>query len=95
MYIVDGIAYAGEQEKPIRVKSVRALSGYKLRLRFTNETEKEFDFNPLLSAPAFQPLKDENVFRSVYVDRGFVTWCDGSIDIAPERLYNDSTPIQS
>ena len=36
MYIVDGIAYAGEPEQLIRVKSVRALDDYKLLLLFTN-----------------------------------------------------------
>jgi hypothetical protein len=44
----------------------------------------------LLSYPAFQPLRDENVFRAVQVDHGVVTWMDGEIDIAPETMYADS-----
>jgi len=30
------------------------------------------------------------VFKTVYVDYGTVVWCDGTIDIAPEYLYNTS-----
>lgn len=50
MYIKNGIAYAGEQARP---------------------------------------LNDEAVFHSVYINCGVTTWNDGSIDIAPEYLYEN------
>ena len=34
MYIIDGIAYAGEKTKPIKVSGVRPLDDFKLWLRF-------------------------------------------------------------
>jgi len=40
-----------------------------------------------LKAPAFAPLEDDKVFRSVYIDYGAPVWNDGDIDIAPETLY--------
>lgn len=60
MYIIDGIAYAGEAEKPISVKSVRPLDDYKLWIRFTTNEVKVFDFTQLLDFPAYAPLKDKN-----------------------------------
>ena len=63
---------------------------YKLWLRFNTGEAKIFDFTPLLSAAAFAPLKDEKLFREVYIDYGMPVWNDGNIDIAPETLYANS-----
>ena len=87
MYVRDGIAYAGEPDKIITVKSVRPLDGFKLWVRFSTNEVKVFDFTPLLDSPAFQPLRDKVVFDRAYVDYGVVVWLDGDIDIAPETLY--------
>lgn len=94
MYIINGIVYAGEKSPAIKVSGVRVLKndGYKLWLHFNTGEEKIFDFSPLLDKPAFVPLKDKELFESVYLDYGFVLWGDGSIDIAPEYLYQNSTP---
>jgi hypothetical protein len=89
MYVIDGIAYAGEREPIISVKSVRPLEGYRLWLRFSTGEEKIFDFSPLLGAPGFKSLENKDVFNSVYVDYGIPVWNDGEIDIAPELLYQD------
>lgn len=93
MYIQDGIAYAGEQKQPVRVSGVRPLNGHKLWVRFHTGEAKIFDFTPLLNSPAFAPLTDETVFREVYIDYGVTVWCDGSIDIAPEVLYEKGVSV--
>ena len=85
MYIVDGIAYAGEQKQPIRAKAVRPLDSYKLLITFCNDERRVFDFAPLLEMPCYS-----SVFDRVYVDYGTVCWNDGDIDIAPETVYNES-----
>ena len=95
MYIIDGIAYAGEQTPEIKVKSVRALPDYKLWVRFNDNSEKIFDFNSLLEYPAYMPLKDINMFNGVYVDVGIVVWNNGEIDISPERLYKDGISTEN
>ncbi len=87
MYIKDGIAYAGEQPKPIKVSGVRPLDDYKLWLRFNTGETKIFDFATILNTPAFSPLKDKKLFGAVYIDFGVPVWNDGDIDIAPEFLY--------
>ena len=93
MYIVDGIAYAGEPAREIKVSGVRPLDGHRLWLRFNTGEAKIFDFTPLLSSPAFAPLADDTVFRNVYIDFGMTVWNDGAIDIAPERLYQDGKAV--
>ena len=89
MYVVDGIAYSGEKEKPVTVISVRPMEEYKLWLRFSTGELKTFDFAPLLDSVVFQPLKDKALFDGVYIDYGVPVWNDGAIDIAPEYLYKN------
>ena len=90
MYIIDGIAYAGETTLPVRICGVRPLDGYKLWIRFNTGETGIFDFTPLLSAPAFVPLREPEIFRSVYIDYDTAVWQDGEIDIAPEYLYENA-----
>ena len=87
MYTVNGIVYAGEQKPPIKVSGVRPLDGHKLWIRFNTGEIKIFDFEKELSSPAFMPLIDNELFRSVYIDYGVTVWDNGNIDIAPEYLY--------
>lgn len=88
MYVSDGIAYAGEKIPAIKICGVRPMKDYKLWLRFTTGETKVFDFKPLLSQPAFAPLKDAATFAGVYIDYGVTVWNDGDIDIAPQYLYD-------
>lgn len=95
MYIQNGIAYAGEQAKPITVSGVRPLPGHRLWVRFSTGEAKIFDFTPLLDAPAFRPLKEPEVFSGVYIDYGVTVWQDGDIDVAPEYLYEHGVPAEA
>lgn len=95
MYIIDGIAYAGEQAKIINVKSVRPIEEYKVIITFSNDEKKIFDFSSLLNMPCYQPLKDKETFRSVYVECGTLVWNDGKIDIAPETLYEKGVSVDT
>jgi hypothetical protein len=90
MYIVNDIAYAGDQTQPIKISGVRPMKEYKLWLRFSTGEARVFDFKPLLSQKGFEPLADPEVFAGVYIDYGVTVWNDGNIDIAPEYLYENS-----
>lgn len=92
MYVIDGIAYAGEQRKSISIKSACPLNDYKVLVCFGNGERKIFDFAPLLDMQCYQPLKDKSVFDRVYVECGTLCWNDGDIDIAPETVYEQSLP---
>ena len=91
MFIKDGIAYAGEMQPAVKVSGVRPMDDFLLWVRFSTGEAKVFDFKPLLDSPAFAPLKDDAVFRGVYIDYGVAVWMDGDVDISPEYLYRNST----
>lgn len=95
MYIVNGIAYAGEPKQPVKISGIRPMKDHRLWVRFNTGEAKIFDFTPLLETPAFAPLKDEETFKNVYIDFGVACWNDGDIDIAPEYLYQHGTPEQT
>lgn len=94
MYELDGILYAGSNSPMIKVVDVKPLPDYKLVLSFSNGASKIYDVTPLLELPAFQVLKDVNVFNKVYIDFDTVTWCNEGIDIAPETLFIDGTDYE-
>lgn len=93
MYIINGIAYAGEQKPSLKVCGIRPLNNYMLWLRFNTGEEKIFDFKPLLDKPAFKPLKDTSIFNTVYIDYGVPVWNNGDIDIAPETVYLNAVSV--
>ena len=90
MYELDGIVYADNPAPLLTVKSVRALTDYKLLVCFSTDEKKIVDISSLLEEPVFSALKDVTVFNTAYVDYGTVVWNDGTIDIAPEYLYENA-----
>jgi hypothetical protein len=72
----------------VHVTSVKALGGYRLRLRFEDGTTGDVDLGDELWGPMFEPLKDPALFAQVYVDEacGTIVWPNGA-DFAPEWLY--------
>ena len=73
-----------------RVKSVRPLQGYKLRVEFTNCEVGIYDCSPLLNLGVFQELRDVQYFNQVHVFLGAVAWPHEQ-DICPDTLYLEST----
>ncbi len=94
MFIENGVAYAGEQKKPVLVSGVRPLSDHRLWVRFSTGEIKIVDMRPMLDFPAFQPLKETSIFNGVYIDYGVCVWQDGEIDIAPEYLYDHGETLK-
>ncbi len=72
-----------------RVKFVRALADYRLRLVFTNGESGIFDCRPLLDFGVFRELRDVDYFRRVRAVQGSVAW-PREQDICPDTLYLDS-----
>jgi hypothetical protein len=95
MYELNGIVYADDPTPLITIKNARPLDNYKLLLRFSTEEEKEVDFSSFLDKPAFKPLQDLNIFKSVYIDYGTIVWCNGTIDIAPDYLYDIGSLVKT
>ena len=94
MYIVNGIAFAGAKASETFVQAVKPLDDLMMIVTFTSGDRRLFDATQLLAYPAFQPLKDEKIFKNAKVEHGVVTWADGEIDIAPETMYETSYAYQ-
>ena len=94
MYELNGIVYADNPSPLLSVKAVRPLADYKLLVYFSTGEKKEIDISPLLNEPAFKVLNDAIVFNSVYIDYGTIVWNEGTIDIAPEYLYENALSLQ-
>lgn len=93
MFIKDGIAYAGEPTPLLCVCSARPLTGYRLDVVFSDGARRIVDLSPLLSAPAFAPLRDHAAFDRIGIENGVMIWNDGEIDISPEWLYENGCEV--
>ena len=72
-----------------RVVSVNPLSGYRLRIVFTNGEVGVYDCRPLLDFGVFTELREEGYFSQVRAESGTVAWPHEQ-DICPDTLYLDS-----
>jgi hypothetical protein len=76
---------------PWRLTDVKPLSGYRLKVRFYDGLEGLVDMSTLVwseNAGVFAALRDETVFRRVFLEYGAVTW-PGEIDLAPDAMYEE------
>ena len=60
---------------------------HRIRLTFSDGSEKTVDFRAWLKGPIIEPLKDVAYFSRFFIDGGTVVWPNGA-DIAPETLYD-------
>ena len=72
-----------------RIINVEPLDNYKLKLKFTDNSVREFDMQPYLSYPAFGDLKEDALFKKASIFLGTVKWND-EIDMSPDTLFMDS-----
>lgn len=84
----NNIIYSGNEE--ITAKEIKILDDMILKITFSNDEIKLFDVKQLLSMPAFQTLKNKEIFENPTIEYGVITWDNGNIDIAPETLYHKS-----
>ena len=76
---------------PYRVAQVEALEGWRLRVRHNDGVSGIVDLSGLVhrnDAGVFAALRDQDLFRQVFLDLGAVTW-PGEIDLAPDRMHDD------
>ena len=81
-------------KEPIHVVAAEAQDNHLLKLTFNDGSVKTFDCKPMIKQyPVFGPLQDEKIFRDITLDGWTVTWENGSIDIAPEYLYENGHEV--
>jgi len=93
MIIRDGKCYAESPAPILKITAARQVAPYCLDVTFNNKEERRFDGHSLLDGEVFAPLKDAAVFGSYKLDYETLTWLDGEIDVAPEFVYVNSTPV--
>jgi len=77
----------------VDVESVVPLTGYNVRLAFSDGIERSVDLEPYLRGPVFERVRDPEYFRRVRVDQdtGTIVWPNGA-DIDPLILRYDLVP---
>ena len=93
MYILNGIAYAGEPQPGMKAISAKVVNDLSMLVTFSTGETRLFDASQLAEKPAFADLADYDVFRDFRIDHGVVTWKRGDTDIAPEAMYKMSFPM--
>jgi hypothetical protein len=81
----------------IRVRSVVPLEPYRVRVAFTDGTERVIDLEKYLKGPIFDSIRNDPVrFREVRVDPelGTLVWPNGA-DICPDVLYHGRVPASA
>lgn len=75
---------------PWRVLKVNALPAFRLFVQFLDGTEGIVDMNAFLKRDCgiFKSLKDAEIFSTVHIENGAVTWENG-LDLAPDRMYDE------
>ena len=89
MHIENDICYAGTRQNVIRVAEVKPLDSGMMIVLFTSGELRLFDATQL-EGSAFDALKNPAVFDAPRVEDGFVSWADGTVDLAPEYMYEHS-----
>jgi hypothetical protein len=79
----------------LHVTDVIYLKNYQLRLEFDDGKIKDIDLKDELYGEIFEPLKDTEFFRKVYInpDTGTIEWPNGA-DFAPEFLYEAGQEVR-
>lgn len=74
----------------VKIRRIRRLGPYRLKLWFTDGQAGEWDFSELArdSGPMVLPFKDPAYFDRVFLEMGALTWPNG-FDWSPEALHAD------
>lgn len=72
-----------------KIIKVKPLDDYKLELTFDNNIIKIKDMKPHLKEGVFKTLKNKEIFNSVRLSFGTISWC-GDIDMCADYLYETS-----
>lgn len=74
------------------VVHAKAREDYTIEVEFYDGTKGVYDASPLLEWEVYAPLRSLPLFLTARAWHGTVAWGE-EIDIAPERLYEDCTPL--
>lgn len=75
-----------------RIIKVKPLSGYRLWLKYADDTEGIVDLSHLVGKGVFQAWANQSFFESARInpENHTVEW-EGGIDLCPDNLYAEIT----
>lgn len=77
---------------PLRIATVTALAGQRLRLGLTDGTTMEREVGPLLNGPVFREIRERpELFAQAQAAGGAVLWPNGA-DLCPDVLILGGAP---
>ena len=76
-----------------KVIKVKVLEDYKLELTFDNDVVKIKNMKPHLNTGVFKALRKKEVFNSVKINFGTISW-GNDIDMCADYLYETSEKIK-
>jgi hypothetical protein len=78
-------------ERLFDITAVEVIAEFRLRLTFEDGMVGEVDFAERVWEGVFAPLRDQQFFAQVRLDRdaGTIAWPNGA-DMAPEALYEQA-----
>ena len=76
--------------KIVNVTDVEAIGGFRLRVGFSDGTSGVHDFRDIVSegGPMVEPLRDERLFKRVFISTGVLTWPNG-FDLDAIQLHRE------
>ena len=91
MYIKDDIVYADNfNAENIKIVEIKIITDLCMLVTFNNGEKRIFDATKILKFPVYEDLKNYEIFKKAYLERGIIVWENGKIDISPEMVYNNS-----
>lgn len=72
-----------------RINDVKPLEDYKILVTFDNGEKRIKDMKPYLEKGVFKKLKDEQIFKSVKIMYGTISW-GNDIDLCADSIYESS-----
>ncbi|MGH9319808.1 MAG: DUF2442 domain-containing protein [Vicinamibacteria bacterium] len=75
----------------LKVQEVRALPGYRIRVRYQDGAEGEVDLSRYVGKGVFSAWKDRTFFEGVHVSpHGSLAWSD-DIELCADSIYLELT----
>lgn len=81
-----------ENTEFLHVTAAEYISGYLLKLTFSNGDVRTFDFSSIYNKGIFTKLQNPEYFRNYTLDGWTVDW-NNEIGFAPEYLYEQGAPV--
>lgn len=76
----------------LEIKRVKAESGYRLLVKFSNGEERVLDMAKYLEKGIFKELKNERYFRKVRIITGGIEWPHEQ-DLSVDTLYHHGVVV--